>query len=291
MHGEREQYDNQAHVVPRFPHYEPDEAFGELEVRNIKDIFFYQDGAVVFWGSTKVEEELWLQELKTVQEDFNVPEFSQERFVEKMSVFQAANSGVINDCIILSDTSTDELVRQQQLAVSDSLVRSLKLDVLESLLSRALTRMRPLASDLKRGSLPQANLCREMVGEQLELRGMINLYSELLETPELYWEEPLLEQLFNATEENLEIDQRIATLNTRLSHAQEITGIAQSYLHQRESNFAEVVIIILIMIEVIFHFLDHSEYWRAWTWEGILGIEGPTTDEKGNKRRPAANAH
>jgi uncharacterized Rmd1/YagE family protein len=91
----------------------------------------------------------------------------------------------------------------------------------------------------------------------------------------------LLEQLFQATEENLEIDSRIATLNTRLSHAQEITAIAQSYLHQRFSTISEIAIILLITIEVLFHFLDHSEWWKAWTWEGILGIEGPPKKEGG----------
>ena len=78
----------------------------------------------------------------------------------------------------------------QQLALSNSIARSLKLDVLESLMDSALARMRQLPANLKSGKLPSEKLCRELVGEQLEIRAHINLYSVLSLTHSSYTDPP-----------------------------------------------------------------------------------------------------
>ena len=51
------------------------------------------------------------------------------------------------------------------------------------------------------------------MGELLKIRGHVNLHSELLETPDMYWEEPQLEQLFEKMEHNMDISHRISILN------------------------------------------------------------------------------
>lgn len=283
---------------PRFPwlppwlarsghsHVEADEAPPEQwaysEPRQAKDIFFFEDGAFVCWGTTLAEETLWQAQLEGFKEDFLLSS-QVSMFQEVVRVYQSASPGVHNDCVVLGDTSDDAL-NQQQLSFSYSLVRSLKLDVLETLMENALERMRDLPTNLKMGRLPTYRKSRELVGEQLELRGMINLYSQLLETPELYWEEPFLQKLFEEMELNLEIADRIQTLNQRLSHAQEITTIAHTYLHDREGRWMEIAIIALITLEVVFALLDKSLWWRSWTWEGVLGIDPPPSDEVQTRR-------
>lgn len=198
---------------------------------------------------------------------------------EIMNVYMGSVPGVVEDCIILGHNIDERELVSQKLAFSYALVRSLKLDVLEDAMDRAQDRIRDIPDNLIQGTFPSMPECRSIVGEQLKLRGMINLYSELVETPDLYWEEPKLEQLFNQMEKELDIPRRVTILNKRLEHAAEITGIVRSYINERSTHILEVMIVVLIAVEVLFYVLDKSEYWSSWTWEGLLGINGPSEEE------------
>jgi uncharacterized Rmd1/YagE family protein len=104
---------------------------------------------------------------------------------------------------------------------------------------------------------------------------MLNLHSELLETPDVYWEEPNLGHLFDRMADNLDIPNRISILNKRLDYMQEVTEVVRTYMTNRTAHFLEKIIVILIAVEVLFHLMDKSKWWRSLTWEGVLGIEGP----------------
>lgn len=230
-----------------------------------KDVFFFEDGAFVCWGMSESEEQIWLKFVEILQ---TTPV---ETISEYLIVFQDSEAGVVEDCAVLGQDN--EHIAEQQLAFSYSLVRSVKLDVSERGMERMLYTMRDVPRNLKQGILPTSHECQKVIGEQLELRGSVNLYSELSATPEYYWEAPpQFEKLFEAMEENLDIENRVTLLNERLSHAQEITDIARSYLHHRETRWSEIAIILLIAVEIVLTLLKKFEWWDSWTWESLFGF-------------------
>jgi len=236
----------------------------------------FDNGAFVCWGTTQAEERIWGTELSR----FSVgpKKFSDHIYSEAMSVYTGSVSGVVEDCIVLGIGVDEREMASHQLAFSYALVRSLKLDILEDAMDRAQERIRDIPDNLIDGNFPSLHECRSIVGEQLKLRGMLNLYSELVETPDVYWEEPELERLFAAMEKELDIVRRVTILNKRLEHAAEITGVVRSYINERSTKILEIMIVLLIAVEVLFYVLDKSEYWSSWTWEGLLGLAGPTDE-------------
>lgn len=247
----------------RFPNMQRESV--EFDPCPPKDVFFFEDGAFVCWGVSESEEQVWLKFARTLQTN------PVETISEYLTVFQGPEAGVVEDCAVLG--LENESIAEQQLAFSYSLVRSVKLDTLERNMERMLFTMKDVPKNLKQGVLPSAKDCQLVIGEQLELRGSVNLYSELSGTPEYYWEAPTqFEKLFEEMEENLDIENRVELLNERLSHAQEITDIARSYLHHRETRWSEIAIILLISVEIILTLLKKFEWWDDWSWESLFGF-------------------
>jgi len=250
--------------LARFPSMQRENGI-EFDPCPPKDVFFFEDGALVCWGVSESEEQIWVKFVQTIQSK------PIETITEYLTVFQDPEAGVVEDCAVLGQDN--EHLAEQQLAFSYSLVRSVKLDASERSMERMLHTMRDVPPNLKRGVLPTAQECQKIIGEQLELRGSVNLYSELSATPDYYWEAPpQFEKLFEAMEENLDIENRVALLNERLSHAQEITDIARSYLHHRETRWSEIAIILLISVEIVLTLLKKFEWWDSWTWESLFGF-------------------
>ena len=96
----------------------------------------------------------------------------------------------------------------------------------------------------------------------MELKCRSNLNSSLLDVPDLFWEDYDMGLLFQEMQENLEIAQRIETLNTRLDMIEQIISSVQSSLTDKYSHKLEVIIIVLIAIEVIFYLADKNTYWE-----------------------------
>lgn len=156
--------------------------------RMAKDVFFFGDGCLVCWGTTQEEEREWRRLLRSTTKTQVNPIDDLKQPSEIMDVYRSDVPGMYNDCVIVREDVED--LSTQLLAFSFGLARSIKLDVLEGRAEAAISRMRHLPMDIRAGSLPSTRQSRQMVGEQLQLRAMLNLYTELVETPELYWEEP-----------------------------------------------------------------------------------------------------
>ena len=76
----------------------------------------------------------------------------------------------------------------------------------------------------------------------------VNLISNVLDTPELFWSEPELEGLYNAIRGYLEISQRAKLLNTRADVISDLLDMLTEHLNGSEMAWITVIIIILIII-------------------------------------------
>ncbi|CCG25704.1 hypothetical protein CORT_0C03290 [Candida orthopsilosis Co 90-125] len=149
-------------------------------------------------------------------------------------------------------------------AFAIGLSRSTRLSILETQLDEFLTLTRKnseILSSGKRITSTEQELLR-ITGRLFLLRGKLNLYSELIETPDLYWSEPILEKIYNNVSKILDINSRISIMNRKLDYATEEQRAFLSVLNEKKSTRLEWIIILLIMVEVIFeihHFYEKYE--------------------------------
>lgn len=88
----------------------------------------------------------------------------------------------------------------------------------------------------------------KMSGHLFKLRVDVNLTSDLLDTPDLFWNEASLQALYDAIREYLEIDDRTQTLNERLTIANELLEIIHEHLSNAAMSKITWIIIVLIVV-------------------------------------------
>ena len=123
-----------------------------------------------------------------------------------------------------------------KLSLAHAIAQSTKLSVFEESMQRTLELTSHIPRDL--ASTGVLNLKRRealrLTGRLFKLRVDVNLTSNVLDTPELFWSEASLEALYVAIREYLEIDQRVENLNERLAVANDLLDI----IHEHISNEA-----------------------------------------------------
>lgn len=140
----------------------------------------------------------------------------------------------------------------EQYAFSNAIALSVKLAVLESSLNSYIDGIKFITEDMKNGS--RLRLTRDQVfrktGNLFALRHHINLSSDLLDTPDFYWDRQDLEQLFQSTCNFLNINKRTKVMNEKLNHCTELMALLSHHLNDKHHVRLEWMIIILIMVEV-----------------------------------------
>ncbi|VDQ04032.1 unnamed protein product [Trichobilharzia regenti] len=87
----------------------------------------------------------------------------------------------------------------------------------------------------------------------------MNVSTNLIETPDFYWERPEVEKLFEKLKSVLTISSRIRVLNSRLDMCNELTSLVTNHLRSIHSTRLEWMIIILILVEVVFEALNYYD--------------------------------
>ncbi|GME97155.1 unnamed protein product [Ambrosiozyma monospora] len=181
--------------------------------------------------------------------------------VEDLKEFNEGNPGsfVSKEIICLSGSPGDKLL--DKVAFSYGISRSTRLAILESSLERHINMTKDTTKKLSRGERLRlsAKDVLSSSGRLLLLRGKLNLYSQLTETPDLYWDEPNLEKIYTDISKVLEVNARANVLNKKLDYASEDAQTLVELLKSRNESKLEWIIIYLIVIEVCFethHFYE-----------------------------------
>ncbi|CAM9762808.1 unnamed protein product [Discosporangium mesarthrocarpum] len=219
-----------------------------------KDVIFFPYGCVVFWGCSEAEEKETIAELRPFMVG-KVSDLELEVSMDDMSFVYRRQSGrgvkIKND-----EISLDTMDPTQKLAYACALAQSAKLFVFEERLDHTIesTKRYPevLAMTGKIG-LSEVQIGR-LIGKVLCERNEVNLHSDILDTPELFWEEDRWEPAYQALCAYMDIPQRVDVLNKRLaSRCQlnwELLDVLSTQLTNAHANRLEVIIIYLIFIEV-----------------------------------------
>lgn len=232
---------------------------------NSSDVIVLENGTVVAWDMTEndVVERLLNVISGAEINPFNDVETEDVDFVEEQTPADSdVRSGMVGDVIYINGPSDAARLRDK-LAFSSGLARHTKLSAIEYRAEKIIQQVRKISSDMAAGLEPHFRQKDVMVltGKLLQLRGALNLYSGVTETPDIYWSEPELERLYELVSMKLDVEPRVKILNDKLNYVADTLSILKSELSEKVSLRLEWMIIILITVEVIFE-LRHLFPWE-----------------------------
>lgn len=208
-----------------------------------REAFYFSFGGAIFWGFSEQEEKEMLATLRNFEKErFSKPELDEFsfRYGDKLKI------------------SDDEITLHKKdpitkLSLSFGIAQSLKLIVFEEAILRTINHSKQIPRDL--ASKGKIKLSRKetsrKLGELYQERNYINLHSEILDTPEFFWDHSELEIFYRRMIHYLDINKRVDLLNRRLGLLHELFQILSDRLNQQQSARLEISIVVLIVIEVV----------------------------------------
>ncbi len=167
-------------------------------------------GSAVFWNARDQDIAEFLGDVKPFEtRPPPVTEFEEMPF--KFGPSARVKSGAL---LLTADADPREIAREK-MAYSYGLQRSVRLAVMEEAVDDAIGGMRDIPHALLTHGRLKMNKTEVMrsLGKLLGLRGTINMHSDLLETPDVYWEYPRLEELYIMVGREMDLVARIACTN------------------------------------------------------------------------------
>jgi uncharacterized Rmd1/YagE family protein len=140
-----------------------------------------------------------------------------------------------------------------KLSLAHAIAQSTKLSVFEESMQRTLELTSHIPREL--ASSGQLKLKRTealmLTGRLFKLRVDVNLTSNVLDTPELFWSEASLKALYDAIREYLEIEQRVQNLNERLAVGNDLLEVIHDHIGSQAMDNKTVIIIYLIVVALL----------------------------------------
>ncbi|XP_075879356.1 required for meiotic nuclear division protein 1 homolog [Nelusetta ayraudi] len=217
-------------------------------------MFFFREGSVVFWN---VEDKMLKRVMRILErheiQPYEVALVHWENEEINYTV-REGNTKLERGNFILSDQMEPQEAVLEKFAFSNALCLSVKLAIWEVLLDNFVESIQTIPETLKSGKRVKLSSDEVMkkIGELFTLRHCINLRSDLLMTPDFYWDRENLEKLYDKTCQFLSINRRVNVVNEKLEHCTQLTDLMRSHLSEKHSLRLEWMIVILITIEVLF---------------------------------------
>ncbi|XP_032882038.1 required for meiotic nuclear division protein 1 homolog [Amblyraja radiata] len=217
-------------------------------------IFLFREGSVVFWNveDKTVKRTMQILEPHEIQ-PYEIALVHWENEEVNYRISDGHSKLQRGEILLNSNLEPDESILEK-FAFSNALSLSVKLAIWEVSLDNFVESIQFIPEMLKAGK--QVKLSRsevmQKIGELFALRHRINLSSDLLMTPDFYWDRIHLEQLYDKTCQFLNINRRVKVINEKLQHCTELTDLMRNHLSEKHGLRLEWMIVILISIEVLF---------------------------------------
>uniref|UniRef100_T1J827 DUF155 domain-containing protein n=1 Tax=Strigamia maritima TaxID=126957 RepID=T1J827_STRMM len=224
-----------------------------------RQIYFFREGSVVMWNVPDLEVRNSLLKFLNEFEDNSYSENLIQAEIETIDYTYTDNkTRLVNGKILLNSEGSTDL---EKYTFSNAIALSVKLGLWEASLDRYVDSIEFVTEDMKIGkkiTMSRQQVLRKM-GELFALRHLINLSSDLLDTPDFYWDRENLEALYHKTCNHLNISKRTKVMNEKLNHCSELIQLLGDHLSDRHHVRLEIMIIVLIMVEVMFEILHYLE--------------------------------
>lgn len=141
---------------------------------------------------------------------------------------------------------------EEKLAYAYALAQSSKLFVFESKVLQSVERTRYLPKELaQRGKISCSKReLNRLIGQLFVEQTEVNLFSCILDTPDFLWDDDEFLPIYQCSRAYLEVDQRVALLNSRLSVIRELLDVLTAQVADSNSTRLEWIVIWLIAIEI-----------------------------------------
>ncbi|GLH04002.1 Putative required for meiotic nuclear division 1 [Gryllus bimaculatus] len=164
-----------------------------------REMFIFREGTVIFWNMDELECSNLLTFLRSFEQNcYDERLVVSESDIMPYSYVKERKSCISNGVMLLNDGDS---VALDKYTFSNAMALSVKLGIWEASLDRYVDSIEFVTEDLKKGS--QIKMSREEVlrktGELFALRHLINLSSDLLDTPDFYWDREDQEVLYHQT--------------------------------------------------------------------------------------------
>lgn len=220
------------------------------------NVFIFQEGSVVFWDVSHEQQQRILYGLANLKEEPYPRELiHEERERLEFTINKSSEkSKMQRDIVQLALNQSTLDVQLDQFAVSHAISLSVKLAIWESLLDRYVDSIGWVTKSMKEGR--GLGLTRDQIfkktGEIYELKHRINLNSDLLDLPDVYWDRHEQEVLFLSVLSFLNINRRTSVINDKLNNCCELMNLLTNHMNDKHHVRLEWMIIVLIMVEVLF---------------------------------------
>ncbi|KAI9483437.1 MAG: hypothetical protein EXX96DRAFT_558201 [Benjaminiella poitrasii] len=220
------------------------------------EVFIFDYGVVVFWNFRRAEELLMLEDFMQFSIDPFRDNPDEDMQIEEIH-FQYDTSQmkprIFNDMITLK--SSNHMIK---LTLSHGLAQSAVLARYEDIMDKTIEDTKYLPKEMaETGRLGKTRAeITKINGLLFKLRMNVNLVSNVLDTPEIFWSEPALQPMYTAIRDYLEIPQRAKILNDRLRVISDLLSMLRDHLNNFGVEYQTLIIIYLIIIAVIVAFFE-----------------------------------
>lgn len=220
----------------------------------VGEVYIFDYGAIVIWGLDEITEKSILRQLQPFEiERLSIDDIEIEKF--RFCHFSDRAPRLFHDIIYLR--TGNPMVK---MTISHALSQSVKVSLYETLIENIITHTRNIPYELASSgsiSIPRT-LINKKLGEVFIMKMNVNLISNVLDTPEIFWLYPSLIPLYKAVREYLEISERVEVLNQRFTVISDMLGMLRDHKNTMHSERLEVFIIILILFEIIAEIYNHK---------------------------------
>lgn len=241
----------------KFTEVIPDEVIN-VNINQTTDLMVLSNGTLVGWNlSEEIIIHNYGQKLAEAVEHPYVPEADSMDWIGITNVDPKALYLKGEIFVVGENDLAQATVEKAAFAIGFS--RLTRLSILENALDRCLGTAKNASKFLASGTIvTNEESVLKLTGRLFQLRAQLNLYLELIETPDMYWEEPLLELIYTLVSRALDINPRIAILNRKLDYATDEQRAFLLVLNEKKSTRLEWIIILLITVEVVF---ELRQFW------------------------------
>jgi uncharacterized Rmd1/YagE family protein len=217
-----------------------------------QEVFIFEFGSAVFWGFSRGEEAPILAAIRKFVIRGAVEPIEFEECEDDMAFVTAPSVEKIsigNDVIVLPD----ETMSKQRLAVSYAIAQSTVLSIFEARIEKKMEDYKYIPETLAaHGSVDlDQKVLGKMIGEIFVIRHDVNLHSDILDTPDFFWEEDKFEPEYKMVMRYLEMNGRVEVVNKRLDLLRELLDVLQEQMEANHAVTLEWIVIWLIVIEVL----------------------------------------
>lgn len=164
-----------------------------------RDIFFFREGSVVMWNLSEPEAKTVLRNLQQFEiSPYDEEVVKNEKEIMSYAYIEEKSGGLRNETFFIQPNNEGDL---EKYTFSNAMTSSVKLGIWEATLDQYIDGLANVTTDLKEGR--KIRMTRSAVlrktGELFALKHLVNLDSDLLETPDFYWDREELERLFAQT--------------------------------------------------------------------------------------------